>query len=184
MFFATDTGATTYFDGANWRPLTQVIPEDGPSGVATMRTLGPGDRQAAPGDDPRFTEVPDAPAGSNDTTPANTAFVQSVKAEIIGGAPLALDTLAELSAALRDNVDFAATITNLLADKLSIDRPSANQIRLLREQTALAWAPLDIRGAINQHDAGSVNGFRFWSGTQAEYDAIGNPSNTTLYFIE
>jgi hypothetical protein len=46
----------------------------------------------------------------------------ALKAEILGaGVPAALDTLDELSAALGDDANFAATVTTALANRLRID---------------------------------------------------------------
>jgi hypothetical protein len=49
----------------------------------------------------------------------NTASSAAVSA-LIDGAPEALNTLAELSAALNDDQDFATTVTNELSNKLSL----------------------------------------------------------------
>lgn len=43
----------------------------------------------------------------------------------VGAAPAALDTIVELSAALGDDANFAATITGLLANKLDFSKPQA-----------------------------------------------------------
>lgn len=39
-----------------------------------------------------------------------------------------------------------------------------------------------VKDAFDAHDA-QLNGFTLWSGTQAQYNALGTYSNTTLYFI-
>ena len=72
---------------------------------------------------PNLTGVPTAPTAANDTNTtqiATTAFVKAVIADMIGGAPGALDTLQELADALGDDPNFAATMTNELAKKLDI----------------------------------------------------------------
>lgn len=48
---------------------------------------------------------------------ANTLFVQNTANALIGAAPGALDTLAEIAAALGNDANFAATITNQLSGK-------------------------------------------------------------------
>lgn len=63
--------------------------------------------------------APTAAAGSNNTQIANTAFVQQVIASVINGSPGALDTLKELADAMGDDPNFAATVTNALAGKVS-----------------------------------------------------------------
>ena len=40
-----------------------------------------------------------------------------------------------------------------------------------------------LTGTITSHDHSTVNGLSFWTGTQAEYDAISSKSITTIYFI-
>jgi hypothetical protein len=77
----------------------------------------------APLASPALTGVPTAPTaagGSSSTQIATTAFVAAAVSALINAAPGALDTLAELAAALGDDPDFATTITNGLAGKLAI----------------------------------------------------------------
>jgi hypothetical protein len=52
--------------------------------------------------------------------PILTAFVAAAVSALINAAPGALDTLAELAAALGEDSDFATTITNGLAGKLAM----------------------------------------------------------------
>lgn len=69
---------------------------------------------------PAFTGTPTAPTadpGTNTEQLATTAFVAAAIASLISSAPGALDTLAELAAALGDDANFAATVTNALAGK-------------------------------------------------------------------
>jgi len=74
----------------------------------------------APTASPTFTGVPAAPtaiAGTNTTQIATTAFVETAITNLIGGAPLALDTLNELAAAINDDASYASTITTALGTK-------------------------------------------------------------------
>ncbi|OYX99797.1 MAG: hypothetical protein B7Y80_09405 [Hyphomicrobium sp. 32-62-53] len=76
----------------------------------------------APLASPALTGTPTAPtatAGTNTTQVATTAFVAAAIAALIDAAPGALDTLNELAAALGDDPNFAATITNGLTAKLT-----------------------------------------------------------------
>lgn len=69
---------------------------------------------------PAFTGTPTAPTaagGTNTTQLATTAFVSTAVANLINGAPGALDTLVELGAALGNDPNFETTITNALAGK-------------------------------------------------------------------
>ncbi|HDS9612382.1 TPA: phage tail protein, partial [Enterobacter roggenkampii] len=80
--------------------------------------------QYAPKASPTFTGTPKAPtaaAGNNSTQLANTAFVQAAIAGLVGSSPAALDTLNELAAALGNDPNFAATMTNALANKQPLD---------------------------------------------------------------
>lgn len=64
--------------------------------------------------------VPTPIAGTNDTTAATTAFVQTAVSGLVDASPATLDTLNELAAALGDDANFATTVTNSLAGKLNL----------------------------------------------------------------
>lgn len=71
---------------------------------------------------PTFTGTPAAPTaavGTNTTQIATTAFVRTEVAGIVDSAPSTLDTLNELAAALGDDPNFATTVTNSIAEKVS-----------------------------------------------------------------
>lgn len=71
---------------------------------------------------PTFTgtpAAPTAPAGTNTTQIATTAFVHTEVANLVGSSASTLDTLQELGAALGDDPNFATTITNLIGQKVS-----------------------------------------------------------------
>ena len=51
--------------------------------------------------------------------------------DIVDGAPAALNTLNELAAALGDDANYAATITNALADKTTIIKKTTVQLSLI-----------------------------------------------------
>ncbi|WP_302947974.1 phage tail protein [uncultured Selenomonas sp.] len=71
---------------------------------------------------PALTGTPTAPTagkGTNNGQIASTAFVAQAIAALVNSAPGALDTLQELAAALGNDADFAATVTNALAGKVS-----------------------------------------------------------------
>lgn len=61
-----------------------------------------------------------ATAGTNTTQVATTQFVQTAIANLVNTAPSTLDTLNELAAALGNDPNFATTVTNSLANKLSL----------------------------------------------------------------
>lgn len=71
---------------------------------------------------PALTGTPTAPtagSGTNNGQIASTAFVAQAIAALVNSAPGTLDTLQELAAALGNDANFAATITNALAGKVS-----------------------------------------------------------------
>ena len=71
---------------------------------------------------PALTGTPTAPTaghGTNNGQIASTAFVAQAIAAIVNSAPGALDTLQELAVALGNDANFAVTITNALAGKVS-----------------------------------------------------------------
>lgn len=69
---------------------------------------------------------------------ATEAYVQQQLEALVGGAPEALDTLKELSAALGDNADFASTMTQELAKK--VDKVEGQ--RLITDEEAAKLAGL------------------------------------------
>ena len=78
---------------------------------------------------PTFTGTPTAPTagrGTNNGQIASTAFVAQAIAALVNSAPEALDTLQELAAALGNDANFAATVTNALAGKLGKTEKAAS----------------------------------------------------------
>jgi hypothetical protein len=115
LIYATgaDTFATT--------PLSAFIRTllDDADATAARTTLG-----AAPLASPGFTGTPTAPTaalGTNTTQVATMAALQAAIANLLDSSPGALDTLNELAAALGDDPNFAATMTNALAGKQPLD---------------------------------------------------------------
>lgn len=68
--------------------------------------------------------APTQAAGDNSAKIANTAFVQAAIAALVASSPAALDTLNELAAALGNDANFAATVTNALALKAPLASPA------------------------------------------------------------
>ena len=78
---------------------------------------------------PALTGTPIAPTagrGTNNDQIATTAFVAQAIAALVNSAPGALDTLQELAAALGNDANFAATVTNALAGKLDKTEKAAS----------------------------------------------------------
>ena len=110
--------------------------------------------------------APNAAAGTNTTQIANTAFVQAAISALIDAAPGALDTLNELAASLGDDPDFAATVTNGLASKLSkssnlSDLTSAGAAR---ENLGLGTMATQSSNSVSI-SGGAINGINFDFGT-------------------
>ena len=83
----------------------------------------------APIESPALTGTPTAPTagkGTNNGQIASTAFVAQAIAALVNSAPGALDTLQELAAALGNDANFAATVTNTLAGKLGKTEKAAS----------------------------------------------------------
>lgn len=97
-----------------------------------LQALKPVVDSKAPLASPALTGNPTAPtqpAGTNNTRIANTAFVVKAINDMINGAPGALDTLNELAAAMGDDPNFAATVTNELANKVDQSDPRLSDAR-------------------------------------------------------
>jgi hypothetical protein len=65
--------------------------------------------------------APTAAPGTNNTQIANTAFVQAAVAALVDSSPGALDTLAELAAALGNDPNFATTLATQMAARVRFD---------------------------------------------------------------
>ena len=92
------------------------------SALATKTYVDTADELKATLLSPTFTGVPAAPTaslGTNTTQLATTAFVKSEVDALIAAAPNALNTLNELAAAIGNDANYATTVTNALADKVS-----------------------------------------------------------------
>ena len=71
---------------------------------------------------PALTGTPTAPTAANgtDTTQiATTEFVQNAIELVVGAAPSALDTLAEIAQSLNDDADLAGTLTTAISEKVA-----------------------------------------------------------------
>ncbi|WP_226374261.1 hypothetical protein [Pectobacterium quasiaquaticum] len=89
------------------------------SDLAKHTTAADPHTQYAPKENPTFTGTPKAPTPATDSNSqqvATTAFVKSVVAALINGAPAALDTLQELAKSLGNDPSFSATVLNAIAD--------------------------------------------------------------------
>jgi hypothetical protein len=116
LTFNTTTGALRAHDGTTAGGAEMLV-NDG-SNSASMVTLG-GDLTVSGGDiilsgTGRIQGIDTVTDG---TDAANKTYVDTAITNLIGGAPLALDTLNELAAAINDDASYASTITTALGTK-------------------------------------------------------------------
>jgi hypothetical protein len=114
-------GVGTY---AAWEISIAGIPPEAPPAQAIEDIPGLSAALAAkaPLASPAFTGTPSAPTPpttENSMRLATTAYVRSAINALIDAAPGALDTLNELAAALGDDPNFATTMLNALAEKVT-----------------------------------------------------------------
>lgn len=131
----------------------------------------------APLTSPALAGIPTVPTpvpGSDSSQIANTAFVHAAIAKLIASAPGALDTLNELAAALGNDPNFAATMTNALALKAPLSSPA-----LSGSPTAPTKPKFDTSDALAttefvQRALGSLsNNFTITTGTQLTGEHVG-----------
>ncbi|MDG0801948.1 tail fiber protein [Pectobacterium polaris] len=129
--------------------------------------------QYAPKANPTFTGTPKAPTPATDSNSqqvATTAFVKSVAAALVNGAPAALDTLQELAKAVGNDPNFSTTVLNELAKKVPLSGGTLTGELLLSTANALRLIYGDY-GVILRND-----GNRFYLLLTNKGDKTGNYS--------
>ncbi|CRK76347.1 MULTISPECIES: hypothetical protein [Roseobacteraceae] len=118
---------------------------------------------------PALTGSPTAPtatAGTNTTQIATTAFVAAAIGALIDAAPGAMDTLNELAAALGDDPNFATTVTNALAGKLSAASNLSDLPNKTTSRSNLGLGSMATQASSNVAiTGGSINGITLDGGT-------------------
>lgn len=153
-------------------------------------------KQYAPKASPALTGKPTTPTAAdkdNTTQIANTAFVQKAIAALVGSSPEALDTLNELAAALGNDPNFATTVTNQLAEKMTKSQNGADipDKAAFRQNIGLKTAAQrDVGTGTNQiPDMASFAAVHSSPGYQKlpggliiQWGSIGSDSNGTVTF--
>ena len=118
-----DLSGSVSIDGSQNVTLTATVADDSHNHViSNVDGLQTALDAKAPLASPALTGVPTAPTAANTTNTtqiATTAFVHTAVADLVSAAPITLDTLNELAAALGDDPNFATTVTNSIASKVS-----------------------------------------------------------------
>ena len=118
---------------------------------------------------PAFSGTPTAPTastGTNTTQIATTAFVAAAIGALIDAAPGAMDTLNELAAALGDDPNFATTVTNALAGKLSAASNLSDLPNKATSRSNLGLGSIATQAANNVAiTGGTINGITLDGGT-------------------
>lgn len=118
----------------------------------------------APLASPAFTGNPTAPtqtAGNSTTRLASTEFVSTAIGNLIGAAPALLDTLSEISDALGDDPNFAATMTTALAGKLAIASNLSDVANASTARSNLGLVPIASTGSAADLSTGTIPDGRF-----------------------
>lgn len=103
------------------RTITTTAPLAGGGDLTGDRTLTVAGASTVAAGVVRLATAAERDAGVNAVTAMTPADVAARLAAVIGAAPGALDTLAELAAALGNDANYAATVTTALAGKQPLD---------------------------------------------------------------
>jgi hypothetical protein len=160
-------------DAAPWSGITgkptSFTPSSHSHSIAQITGLQTALDAKAPLASPALTGSPTAPtatAGTNTTQIATTAFVAAAIGALIDAAPGAMDTLNELAAALGDDPNFATTVTNALAGKLSAASNLSDIPNKATARSNLGLGSMATQASSNVAiTGGSINGITLDGGT-------------------
>ena len=165
---AAETADAVPWSGITGKP-TSFTPSSHSHSVAQVTGLQTALNAKAALASPALTGSPTAPtatAGTNTTQIATTAFVAAAIGALIDAAPGAMDTLNELAAALGDDPNFATTVTNALAGKLSAASNLSDLPNKATSRSNLGLGSIATQAANNVAiTGGAINGITLDGGT-------------------
>ncbi len=165
---AAETADAVPWSGITGKP-TSFTPSSHSHSIAQVTGLQTALNAKAALASPALTGSPTAPtatAGTNTTQIATTAFVAAAIGALIDAAPGAMDTLNELAAALGDDPNFATTVTNALAGKLSAASNLSDLPNKATSRSNLGLGSIATQAASNVAiTGGSINGIILDGGT-------------------
>jgi hypothetical protein len=165
---AAETADAVPWSGITGKP-TSFTPSSHSHSIAQVTGLQTALNAKAALASPALTGSPTAPtatAGTNTTQIATTAFVAAAIGALIDAAPGAMDTLNELAAALGDDPNFATTVTNALAGKLSAASNLSDLPNKATSRSNLGLGSIATQAANNVAiTGGAINGITLDGGT-------------------
>jgi hypothetical protein len=165
---AAEVADAVPWSGITGKP-TSFTPSSHSHSIAQITGLQTTLDAKAPLASPALTGSPTAPtatAGTNTTQIATTAFVAAAIGALIDAAPGAMDTLNELAAALGDDPNFATTVTNALAGKLSAASNLSDLPNKATSRSNLGLGSMATQASSNVAiTGGSINGITLDGGT-------------------
>lgn len=130
--------------------------------IATLADATRNDLESrAPLLSPAFLDIPTAPTaapGNNSQQLATTAFVAAALAALADSTPAALDTLAELAAALGNNPNFATTMATALGNRLQVDAAQGLTAAQIVQALSNLGVSTFIRDLLDDADAAAARG--------------------------
>ncbi len=123
-----------------------------------------------------------AAADNKDADTLRTAkdYADAIVAALIDGSPELMNTLKELAAALGNDPNFAATVMDLIGQKLDAANYTPADILAKLLTVAGRGSGLVSDMVANQKTGAAL---KIWQGTEAEYNAIANKDSNTLYIV-
>lgn len=137
--------------------------------ASTYLTISSASSTYAPLSSPALQGSPTSPnvtAGDSSTKIANTSFVMTAVANLVNGAPEALNTLAELASALNSDSSFSTTISTTIGGKLAKASNLSDLTDTSVARTNLGLQSMAVQASSNVSiSGGSIDGIDLNGGT-------------------